>query len=51
VVDADAANLKSAKAQLAEQQALVNKKLVRTPFAGRVGIRAVDLGQYVTAGT
>ncbi len=51
VVDADAANLKSAKAQLAEQQALVNKKLVRAPFAGRVGIRAVDLGQYVTAGT
>src|SRR6266849_9542914 len=51
VVDADAANLKSAKAQLAEQQALVNKKLVRAPFAGRLGIRAVDLGQYVTAGT
>src|SRR5713101_10055053 len=51
VVDADAANLKSAKAQLAEQQALVNKKLVRAPFAGRVGIRAGDIGQYVTAGT
>ena len=29
VVDADAANLKGAKAQLAEQQALLNKKLVR----------------------
>src|SRR6266705_2152822 len=43
VVDADAANLKSAKAQLAEQQALVNKKLVRAPFDGRLGIRAVDL--------
>ena len=51
VVDADAANLKSAKAQLAEQQALLNKKLVRAPFAGRLGIRAVDVGQYVTAGT
>ncbi len=51
VVDADAANLKSAKAQLAEQQALVNKKLVRAPFDGRLGIRAVDIGQYVTAGT
>jgi len=38
VVDADAANLKSAKAQLAEQQALVNKKLVRAPYAGRIGI-------------
>src|SRR2546426_12791968 len=51
VGDADAANLKSAKAQLAEQQALVNKKLVRAPFDGRLGIRAVDVGQYVNAGT
>ena len=51
VVDADAANLKNAKAQLAEQQALVNKKLVRAPFDGRLGIRAVDVGQYVNAGT
>jgi membrane fusion protein (multidrug efflux system) len=50
VVDADAANLKNAKAQLAEQQALVNKKLVRAPFDGRLGIRAVDVGQYVNAG-
>jgi len=51
VVHADAANLKSAKAQLAEQRALVNKKLVRAPFSGRLGIRAVDIGQYVNAGT
>lgn len=51
VVDADAASVKSAKAQVAEQQALVNKKLVRAPFSGRLGIRAVDLGQYVTPGT
>jgi membrane fusion protein (multidrug efflux system) len=51
VVDASAANLKSAKAQLAEQKALVNKKLVRAPFSGRLGIRAVDVGQYVNAGT
>lgn len=51
VVDADAASVKSAKAQVAEQQAVVNKKLVRAPFSGRLGIRAVDLGQYVTPGT
>jgi membrane fusion protein (multidrug efflux system) len=51
VVDADAANVKSARAQLAEQQALLNKKLVRAPFEGRLGIRAVDVGQYVNAGT
>ena len=51
VVDADAATLKSAKAQVAEQKALVAKKLIRAPFAGRLGIRAVDVGQYVNAGT
>jgi len=51
VVDADAASLKSAKAQVAEQQAIVNRKLVRAPFSGRLGIRAVDVGQYVTPGT
>ena len=51
VVDADAATLKSAKAQVAEQRALVSKKLGRAPFSGRLGIRAVDVGQYVNAGT
>jgi len=50
-VDADAANLKVARARVAEQQALVDKKSVRAPFAGRLGLRAVDLGQYVAPGT
>ena len=51
VLDGDAANLRSAKAQVAEQQALLDKKFVRAPFAGQIGIRAVDLGQYLAAGT
>ena len=42
-VDADAANLKGARARVAEQQALVDKKNLRAPFAGRLGLRAVDL--------
>jgi membrane fusion protein (multidrug efflux system) len=50
-LDTDAANLKNAKAQVAEQRAIVDKKLLRAPFAGRLGIRSVDLGQYLTAGT
>ena len=50
-VDTDAANVKVAKARVAEQQALVDKKNVRAPFAGRLGLRAVDLGQYVAPGT
>jgi membrane fusion protein (multidrug efflux system) len=49
-VDADAANLRSAQAQVDEQQAVLDKKLIRAPFAGRVGIRAVDPGQFVAAG-
>lgn len=50
-VDADAANLKVAQARVAEQQALVDKKSIRAPFAGRLGLRVVDLGQYVAPGT
>jgi membrane fusion protein, multidrug efflux system len=50
-VDSDAANLRSTKAQVAEQQALVDKKFVRAPFAGHLGVRAVDLGQYLSPGT
>ena len=49
-LDSDAANAKAAQAQVDEQQALVNKKFIRAPFAGRVGIRAVDAGQFVAAG-
>ena len=43
-VDTDAANLKNAHAQVAQQQAIVEKKTLRAPFAGHLGIRAVDLG-------
>jgi membrane fusion protein, multidrug efflux system len=50
-LDTDAANLKNADAQVAEQQAVLDKKTLRAPFAGHLGIRAVDLGQYVAAGT
>jgi len=50
-LDTDAANLKSAQAQVDEQKAVADKKFIRAPFSGRVGIRAVDPGQYVAAGT
>jgi membrane fusion protein (multidrug efflux system) len=49
-VDSNKADLLKASANVAEQQALVNKKLIRAPFAGRLGIRTVDLGQYLNAG-
>ena len=50
-LDTDAANLKNASAQVAQQQAILDKKNLRAPFAGHLGIRAVDLGQYLAAGT
>lgn len=50
-VDSDVSTLKSARAQVAAQQALLDEKIVKAPFAGRLGIRQVDIGQYLTAGT
>ena len=50
-LDIDKANLKNAQAQVAQQQAILDKKTLRAPFAGHLGIRAVDLGQYLSAGT
>jgi membrane fusion protein (multidrug efflux system) len=50
-LDADVANLKSYRAQVAEQQAVIDKKTLKAPFAGHLGIRQVDLGQYLNAGT
>ena len=49
-VDTDVANLASAQAQVAQQRALIDEKIVRAPFAGRLGIRQIDEGQYLTAG-
>ncbi len=50
-LDSDVSTLKSARALVAAQQALIEEKIVKAPFAGRLGIRQVDLGQYLTAGT
>ncbi len=49
-LDADAADLKSRNAQVAQQAALVDKKTIRAPFAGRVGITTVNPGQYINPG-
>ena len=44
-------NYDSALANMKSAQAAVEKKSIRAPFDGRVGIRNVDVGQYVAAGT
>jgi membrane fusion protein (multidrug efflux system) len=51
IVDSDSYNLKNARAQADEQRAVLAKKTLRAPFAGHLGIRAVDLGQYLNSGT
>lgn len=50
VVDSDTANLANTAAQVAEQQAIIDKKTVRAPFNGRLGIRQINLGQYLNPG-
>lgn len=42
--------LEQAQANVAAQQARVDQKTLRAPYAGRLGIRQVNVGQYVAAG-
>lgn len=49
-LDADEADLKAKRAQVAQQQATVDKKTIRAPFAGKLGITAVNPGQYLNPG-
>jgi membrane fusion protein (multidrug efflux system) len=50
VLDADLADLKSKKAQLVQQMAILDKKTIRAPFAGRLGISSINAGQYINPG-
>jgi membrane fusion protein (multidrug efflux system) len=50
-VDTDAGTLKVARAQVAAQQAIMAEKTIKAPFAGRLGVRQVDVGQYLAPGT
>jgi multidrug efflux system membrane fusion protein len=49
-VDQWTANLDQANAQIAKTQAIIAQKAVRAPFAGVLGTRQVDLGQYLNSG-
>ena len=48
--DEAAARLESADAQLASKRAVIRKKTIRAPFSGQLGIRQVDLGEYLAPG-
>jgi len=45
--DASAANFKRSNAAVAQQKALIAKKRIRAPFAGRLGIVTLNPGQYL----
>ena len=45
------ANYEAAEARVHEQRALLNKKTIRAPFSGVLGLRLVDLGEYIGVGT
>ena len=39
------------RAEVERMEVLIAQKSIRTPFAGRLGIRQVDLGEYLSPGT
>ena len=49
-VDQNQSQLDQARAQILKTQALIGQKLIRAPFAGRLGIRQIEVGQYVSPG-
>jgi len=49
-VDAALAARDSAAASVEHTRAVIAEKTIKAPFAGRLGLRNVDLGQYVAAG-
>ncbi|ROT96060.1 efflux RND transporter periplasmic adaptor subunit [Marinobacter sp. R17] len=45
------ANLEAANARVKESEATLEKKVIKAPFAGSLGLRLVDQGQYLGVGT
>jgi multidrug efflux system membrane fusion protein len=50
-VDTAQAAFDQASAGIAKTEAIISQKLVRAPFSGELGVRKVEVGQYLTAGT
>ena len=48
--DRATADQRQSEARVAEIVAIIERKEIRAPFSGIVGIRQVDLGQYLSAG-
>ena len=50
-LDEATAALEQARAGVESKSALIEKKAIRAPFDGQLGIRQVNLGQYLAAGS
>lgn len=50
-LDQAKATLEQSEAEMARIRALIDQKVVRAPFSGVLGVRYVNLGQYVGPGT
>ena len=50
-VDTAQAAFDQASAGIAKTEAIISQKLVRAPFDGELGVRKVEVGQFLTAGT
>jgi membrane fusion protein (multidrug efflux system) len=49
--DQASAQQKATEANVAEIRATIGRKTIRAPFSGVLGIRKVNLGQYISAGS
>jgi membrane fusion protein (multidrug efflux system) len=49
--DTDEAAAKSTSAEEAQLMAQIERKIIRAPFSGKLGVRQVNLGQYLAPGT
>lgn len=48
--DQTAAQFKQAEARVGEMRAAIERKTIRAPFAGTLGLRQINLGQYLAGG-
>src|SRR5262244_1075901 len=49
-VDQTQSQLDQARAMILKTEALIAQKLIRAPFSGKLGVRQIEVGQYLTPG-
>jgi membrane fusion protein (multidrug efflux system) len=50
-IDTQTALVDISKAQISVAQVALSKKNINAPFSGKLGIRLIDIGEYITPGT